>query len=88
MTIDDGNLEVTVVNANGQPLADVSVSILQSPNPVPDLAALTNEEGVFSFSSLHFGDYTFKLFYGENSYVKRVKLAERDQKKTFILEDQ
>ena len=82
-----GNLEVTVVNAEKQPLADVSVSIAQSPRPVADLAALTNDEGVFSFNGLDFGIYSFRLFYGENEYVKKVQLNKKEQRETFVLDD-
>ena len=47
----------TVTSAGGEPLVAARVQFVQSPVPMPDIAALTNEEGGFSLGAPVAGTY-------------------------------
>lgn len=47
----------TVLDATGQPVAGATVIFTESPVPVPDVAALTDDEGKFSLAAPAPGHY-------------------------------
>lgn len=47
-----------VRTARGQPVADARVYVTRSPVPLPDIAALTDEQGTFAFAVPAAGEYT------------------------------
>lgn len=52
-----GQVSGTVLNEDGQPVSDASVMFAESPVAVPDIAALTNDQGRFSLSAPAPGHY-------------------------------
>jgi hypothetical protein len=46
-----------VRTARGQPVADARVYLTRSPTPLPDIAALTDEQGAFAFAVPAPGEY-------------------------------
>jgi hypothetical protein len=47
-----------VRTARGRPVADARVYVKRSPVPLPDIAALTDEQGAFAFAVPAAGSYT------------------------------
>lgn len=47
-----------VRTARGRPVADARVYVTRSPVPLPDIAALTDEQGAFAFAVPAAGSYT------------------------------
>lgn len=53
-----GVITGTVTDAEGSPLADIAVSLREAPVPVPDIAALTGQDGSFALAAPSTGRYT------------------------------
>lgn len=68
-------LKGKVVNDRQEPLEDVVITILSGPGQFKDIAALTNEEGIFSFDDLSDGPYLLKFMDDENSFEKSIHLG-------------
>lgn len=68
-----GVLNGKVINESGIPIPEVTVSIVSSPEPVPDIAAITNSNGEFSFSYLKNGSYKLRFILNDLNIVKTVK---------------
>ncbi len=67
-----------VINQDQEPLSFVSVSITDSPKPLPDLSALTNEQGEFSFQNLMPGPYTVQFNYNTIQVERRIQVKDQD----------
>lgn len=50
---------------DGRPVADATVTVLAGSGPYPDLAALTDNDGWFTFDGLETGQWVLRA-YGEN----------------------
>ena len=61
------SLRGTVTNALGRPLHDASVIIRTSPEPLPDLAQLTDRRGQFDWGGLPAGRYTLSVTYADHT---------------------
>ena len=72
-----GEIKGKVVNKDGFPVVEATVSIASSPSPVPDLAALTNINGEFSFGDLEFGMYKLRIIKEDFNEIKSVKLSQK-----------
>lgn len=46
-----------VIDSSGKPVVDATVLIIKGAGPYPDIAALTNDDGQFSFLDLTPGEY-------------------------------
>jgi hypothetical protein len=86
MTEENNTLIGKVINQDSLPLSEVIVSIISSPEPVPDVAAITNENGEFSFGYLKNGDYEIRFIFGEKSTVRKVSFKSNEKKIIFKLE--
>ena len=53
-----GEIAGRVLRPGGSPVAEAAVMIVGSPEPHPDIAALTGGDGGFSFRALSPGEYT------------------------------
>lgn len=53
-----GEIAGRVLGPGGRPVAEAAVMITASPGPHPDIAALTRDDGTFSFRGLVPGEYT------------------------------
>ena len=49
-----------VVDGTGQPVADATVVVIDAPVPVPDVAAVSDEDGRFVFGGLSAGTYRLR----------------------------
>ncbi len=49
-----------VRSARGQPIAEARVYVTHSPTPLPDIAALTDEQGTFAFAVPAPGEYVLE----------------------------
>lgn len=74
-----GRIEGTVVDEQRRPLAEVVVVITATTarDSYPEIAPITNEKGVFSFSELPAGQYT----------LRAAREGFREQTKTVTVED-
>ncbi len=55
-----GKLRGKVVDGTGHGVAEATVVILKAPGPVPDIAAVSDESGRFSFGEMQAGRYRLK----------------------------
>lgn len=58
-----GSILGVVYGPDKQPLSEVAVMIAESTKSVPDIAALTNHGGEFSFLDLEVGEYVVRAFH-------------------------
>ncbi len=68
------SLHGRLLDPSGQPLPEISVTILESPATVPDLAAITSASGEFFLDELSPGRYLLR-FYGTSGFVDREVLV-------------
>jgi protocatechuate 3,4-dioxygenase beta subunit len=77
--------EGVVVDQNQLPLPEVTVVVLQGPGEYPDIAAITNEKGEFSFSELTPGEYQIKFMSDSVELERWVQLSTEASRHTFVI---
>lgn len=79
-------LEGVVTNNQGLPVSDVIVTILSGAGNYPDIGAMTNEKGQFSFSNLPAGTIELKFITDTQEMEKKVALKKGQTSFVFKLE--
>jgi len=65
----------------GQPVANARASFISGPGNLPDIAALTDEDGKFSLTAPGAGDYTIQIYAdGFLTNEVSVKVSEGEKK--------
>ena len=75
-TMETHDLQAKVIDPKGNALENVTVTVAESPQPTPEIAALSNEEGLFSFGGLVYGNYTLRFMSGEMIVLKPLKFTD------------
>jgi Carboxypeptidase regulatory-like domain len=70
-----------ITSSNGKPIEGVVVSIVSGTASFPEIAAVSNDSGAFSFDGIENGKFTLKAFRGDS--VRTVEV-EVDNKETNI----
>lgn len=85
-TMQTYSIEGVVTDRSGLPMPGVMVAIVEGTASYPDLAAMTNQQGQFSFGSLQKGEYTVKVFRESLSREEKVRITNENAKITIRLE--
>lgn len=83
--MEEVNFEGIIFNRDQEPLSEVSIVIVKGPGDRPDIAALSNENGEFSFSDLKPGEYTIKFTSETFNLEKVVQVKKGSSKHKFVL---
>ncbi len=71
----EGGVVVGQVTVGGHPQAEATVMIVEGHADHPDIAALTNEHGVYQLGGLSAGWYNIEARFGEQTARRSVELA-------------
>jgi hypothetical protein len=59
---------VQFVDAQGRPIVDATVSVIESPQPIPDLGMLTDDAGEINIDVTAAGTYGFSLYHNGQTH--------------------
>lgn len=76
-TMQTHSIEGIVTDQSGSPIPGVMVAIVDGSSPYPDIAAVTNDKGEFSFGSLKSGEYTVQAI--REGVSKQVKTSVKNE---------
>lgn len=79
-------LDGVVLDNQNQPIPEVVVTIQKGVGDYPDIAAMTNDQGVFSFSDLQPGAYEFKFMAENLETTKSVVIQNSTEKMEFKIQ--
>jgi Carboxypeptidase regulatory-like domain len=79
-----GTISGVVKDNNGNPISGARVSFISGPVPLPDIAALTDNNGSFVISAPVPGEYIIEVV-SEQLIPKKVKVAIENNNKKSIL---
>ncbi len=67
------SIEGVVLNHHNQPIPDAVITIASGTGSAPDIAAVSNDEGAFSFYNVEAGRYRLKVVNGQ--YIEYVEVT-------------
>lgn len=85
-TMQTYSIEGIVTDRSGLPMPGVMVAIVDGTSSYPDIAAMTNNKGEFSFGPLNNGEYTVQAFREGLSKQAKASIKNENVKMTIRLE--